>query len=160
MRTQNTRPTGACSLFWTLGGNQVGRAALSGWSEVIRPALEAGARLWPSDGALSDLGTTAGLVMAETYPAEAYSMFGARFLRSESKRRQNDRKKKAPAILSWAQTRSVHLTSDAEAAVRDGFGGASSGEDAFDAFAGLIKMIEVAEGRRFEASVYPSDSLT
>ena len=36
----------ACSLFWTLGGNQVGKGALTGWQEVIRPALLRGARLW------------------------------------------------------------------------------------------------------------------
>jgi hypothetical protein len=48
----------ACSVFWTLGGNQVGRAAISGWREIIAPAVQSGARLWPFDGRLADLGAT------------------------------------------------------------------------------------------------------
>ena len=28
----------ASSLFWTLGGNQVGKAAISGWKEIVGPA--------------------------------------------------------------------------------------------------------------------------
>lgn len=142
----------ACALFWTLGGNQVGRAAIAGWLEVIRPAMERGAALWPFDGSLSDLSSRPGVVLAETYPAEAYRMFGARFLRDESKRRQSDRTKKSAAILDWARVHAVRLSDDAQATVLDGFGAASSGEDAFDAFAGLIKMIEIADGRRLEAT--------
>ncbi len=30
----------ACCLFWTLGGNQVGKAALAGWREVLVPHFE------------------------------------------------------------------------------------------------------------------------
>ena len=29
----------ACCLFWTLGGNQVGKAAIVGWRDVLAPAL-------------------------------------------------------------------------------------------------------------------------
>ena len=29
----------ACCLFWTLGGNQVGKAAIIGWRDVLAPAL-------------------------------------------------------------------------------------------------------------------------
>src|SRR5258706_9431659 len=29
----------ACSLFWTLGGNYGGHAAISGWKEIVGPAL-------------------------------------------------------------------------------------------------------------------------
>ena len=45
----------ACSLFWTLGGNQVGKAAISGWKEIICPARCLGARLWPFEGSLEAL---------------------------------------------------------------------------------------------------------
>jgi hypothetical protein len=62
----------ACPLFWTLGGNQVGKAAISGWQEVIAPSRRLGAKLWPFDGSLGELGKAARLVIAETYPAEAY----------------------------------------------------------------------------------------
>jgi hypothetical protein len=51
---QCERPTmsrrAACPLFWTLGGNQVGKAAIAGWKEIIGPARHAGARLWPFEG--------------------------------------------------------------------------------------------------------------
>jgi len=29
-------------MFWTLGGNQVGKAAISGWRELLAPARRAG----------------------------------------------------------------------------------------------------------------------
>src|SRR4051812_36449513 len=51
----------ACSLFWTLGGNQVGRAAISGWRDVVRPAMERGAALWPFDGTLAELAAREGV---------------------------------------------------------------------------------------------------
>ncbi|WP_244876994.1 VOC family protein [Acidocella facilis] len=92
----------ACSLFWTLGGNQVGKGALTGWSEVIRPALLRGSKLWPFDGTLEELAHTPGVVLAETYPAEAYRMARAAFLPGQSKRRQADRRGKAEAVMARA----------------------------------------------------------
>jgi len=142
----------ACSLFWTLGGNQVGKAALSGWREVIRPALLRGAALWPFDGDLAELSRTSGVVLTETYPAEAYRMVGAGFLPGQSKRRQADRQEKAAAILAWAERRGVVFAATAADALAAGFGSSASGEDQFDALLGLLKMIEVAEGRRAEAT--------
>ncbi len=138
----------ACSLFWTLGGNQVGKGAASGWREVIRPAMQRGARLWPFDGPLEELATHPGVVLAETYPAEAFRMVGAPFSRSQSKRRQADRCEKSTAILQWAARHAVDLTEEASAAIEAGFGAASSGEDQFDALLGLLKMIEIVDGRR------------
>lgn len=29
----------ACPLFWTLGGNQAGKAAIAGWRDILQPAL-------------------------------------------------------------------------------------------------------------------------
>ena len=69
----------ACPLFWTLGGNQVGKAAISGWREVIAPARRRGARLWPFDGDLATLATIDIPVLAETYPAEAYPQASPHF---------------------------------------------------------------------------------
>jgi hypothetical protein len=137
----------ACALFWTLGGNQVGRAALSGWREIIAPALRRGARLWPFDGPLDELSQTPGLVIAESYPALAYRLVGAGFAPGESKRRQADRATKAEAITRWAAGSGVALAERLKVALRDGFGRGSDGEDAFDALAGLCKMIEVVDGR-------------
>jgi hypothetical protein len=140
----------ACSLFWTLGGNQVGKAALAGWNEVVRPAVLRGGELWPFDGELEELAGSAGLVLAETYPAEAYRMVGAGFLAGESKRRQVDRRAKADAVLGWASRHGVVFSDLAATGLANGFGSTSSGEDQFDALLGLLKMIEVVEGRRPE----------
>jgi len=141
----------ACSLFWTLGGNQVGKAALTGWQEIVRPALLRGAKLWPFDGALSDLADAPGLVLAETYPAETYRMVGAGFKPSaESKRNQEHRRSKAAPIMDWARKHGVLFTPDAQAALVDGFGASKSGEDRFDALLGLLGMIEVVEARQHE----------
>jgi hypothetical protein len=139
----------ACPLFWTLGGNQVGKAALDGWVEVLRPALMAGAKLWPFAGELSSLLTNgAGLILAETYPAEAYGHVGVSFAATESKRRQGDRLTKIAAIQDWADQHGITLTPAVAAEVERGFGSDATGEDRFDALMGLFGMIEVASGRR------------
>jgi len=67
----------ACPLFWTLGANQVGRAAIIGWRDVIVPALQGDTPpvLWPFDGCLSDLLKPRTVVIVETYPAECYRWF-------------------------------------------------------------------------------------
>jgi hypothetical protein len=149
-RTASTQA--ACSLFWTLGGNQVGKGAIDGWREVIRPAVERDAALWPFDGQLAELALTPGIVIAETYPALSYDMVGARFRGSESKRRQGDRRSKAGAILDWARVNRISFSDTTREYLLDGFGPSPSGEDAFDALLGLLKMIEVCDGRRPEAT--------
>ncbi|MBY0611563.1 MAG: DUF429 domain-containing protein [Beijerinckiaceae bacterium] len=148
----------ASAVFWTLGGNQVGKAALTGWLEVIRPALARGARLWPYEGGIEALARDPGVVLAETYPAEAYAMVGAGFLRQESKRRSDDRRAKAAPILAWAERTGVELSTQTIEALESGFGPKPSGEDAFDALLGLLKMIEVAGGRRAAASEHHPES--
>src|SRR6266571_1726253 len=46
----------ACPLFWTLGPNQVGKAAIIGWRYVLVPALNnVTSMLWPFDGSLDSL---------------------------------------------------------------------------------------------------------
>lgn len=142
----------ACPVFWTLGGNQVGRGALSGWVEVLRPALRQGAKLWPFDGDLPALASGAGLVLAETYPAEAYGHVGVTFSQRESKTSQTDRSGKAGALLAWADRRAVRLSPSVEQMIQDGFGSDRAGEDRFDALLGLLGMIEVAAGWRSEGS--------
>lgn len=142
----------ACALFWTLGGNQVGKGALTGWHEIVRPALERGARLWPFEGKLKELATRPCLVIAETYPADAYARLGASFRPGESKRCQKDRQTKAVPILSWAEKHNVCLDA-AESVTRSGFNRTEGGEDAFDALAGLLAMISVVKKELAEASV-------
>jgi hypothetical protein len=144
----------ACSLFWTLGANQVGKAAISGWKEIISPARRLGAKLWPFEGSLDTLAKTGGLVLAETYPAEAYGHVGVEFAAGESKRRQNDRAKVAVSIASWARGNNITPTSELAALIGDGFGPKADGEDAFDAVMGLFGMIEVIDGRRPEGPLH------
>jgi hypothetical protein len=140
----------ACPLFWTLGGNQVGKAAISGWKEIIIPGRKRGAKLWPFDGSLADLAAARGLVLAETYPAEAYGHVGVTFAPGESKRRQTDRARAMRGLETWAKSNSVSFSTPLAGSIADGFGPNSSGGDAFDALIGLLGMIEIADGRRAE----------
>lgn len=135
----------ASPLFWTVGAAQVGRAAMAGWQDIVVPALEDGAQLWPFDDPLDRLAACGGLVIAETYPADSYAAVGAPFRADESKRRQADRRGKAEAVLGWAAAHGIDLAA-CEAVLRDGFGPADSGEDPFDALLGLLHMLAVVGG--------------
>lgn len=150
-RATSTRRA-ACPVFWTLGGAQVGRAALSGWEGVVRPLIGEGARLWPYEGDLKRLCDRPGVVLAETYPAEACGQVGVAFGPRQSKRRQEDRLALVPPILEWAATRGVNFADPVLATLADGFGIRPDGEDRFDAFMGLLGMIEVASGQRGEGA--------
>ncbi|SHJ98312.1 hypothetical protein SAMN02745194_03876 [Roseomonas rosea] len=141
----------ACSLFWTLGGNQVGKAAISGWRDVVQPARRAGALLWPFDVAALSSVEQGSVVLCETYPAEAYGHVGVRFRRGGSKQRQEDRRAATAGLGQRCERHGVRLSSDMVAVLTDGFGPRKDGEDAFDATIGLMGMIEVVEGRRAPA---------
>ncbi|WP_161850227.1 DUF429 domain-containing protein [Bradyrhizobium sp. CCBAU 051011] len=138
----------ACPLFWTLGSNQVGKAAISGWLEIIQPARRAGALLWPFDGMLTELSEAGRLVICETYPAEAYGHVGVRFPPGGSKRRHEDRRKATEGLDQRCEMHGIQLTSAMHDALTAGFGPGKDGEDKFDAAIGLLGMIEVVEGRR------------
>jgi hypothetical protein len=146
----------ASPLFWTLGGQQVGKAAISGWQEVLVPALRAAdppVALWPFDGQLSEFVQQGRVVIAETYPAEYYRHLGVTFPASRAgersgKRVQRDRAAAAPALLAWATETGVVLASDARTQILDGYGAGADGEDRFDATVGLFGMLDVVLGRR------------
>jgi hypothetical protein len=144
-RTDNRQP--ACPLFWTLGANQVGKGAISGWQEVVMPCVKAGARLWPFDGELG-LESSKGLTIAETYPAEIYGWLCIKFQGKGGKRSQAKRREFVPKIFEWLEKRSISLSKDVTAQLEDGFGAAADGEDRFDAFCGACGMIEIANGCR------------
>jgi hypothetical protein len=147
----------ACPLFWTLGGNQVGKAAIDGWQSVIRPALLRGARLWPFNGRLDALSKLPGCVICETYPQEAYKHIGVRLRPGGSKRNQEDRRSACAPVISQSQRHAVSFAEDAREELLDGFGPKNSGEDRFDALVGLLSMIEVVDGRRPEGSAPVAD---
>ncbi len=132
----------ACCLFWTLGGNQVGKAAIVGWREVIVPALRT-VSVWPFDGPLSSLLLPGKVVVAETFPAECYAWFSGN--RLGSKRKTDDRKKFGASLLRWAGDSTVLLENDLTKAIEGGF---PDGDDSFDGVVGLFGMLQVCLGQR------------
>lgn len=129
----------ACMLFWTLGGNQVGKGAISGWREIIVPRLGEIA-LWPFDGSLAELANRKPVILAETYPGDVYRQIG--MPRSGwSKRRQADRTRMGERILPWLAARPNLDTGLLQPFIGDGFGSDKSGEDRFDAVVGLLGML-------------------
>jgi hypothetical protein len=146
---------GAEALFWTLGGKQVGKAAIDGWRTVLAPALRDPAldvALWPFDGDFAELVARRGVVVAEIWPRECYRHLGmfasVPGAPRASKRRQADRRRNAPALLDWAAATGTELEPELAALVADGFGPGPRGEDPFDAVAGLFGMLNVLLGRR------------
>lgn len=147
----------ASPLFWTLGPNQVGRAAIAGWRDLLAPALKDGLlAIWPIQGALADLLARHRHVVAESYPAEFYRHLDLPLVRSGSKRRQASRQSCAPALLGFARRIGLRLDAGLEAEIRDGFGGKSDGEDRFDATVGLLGVLNVVLGQR--ACAVPDDA--
>ncbi len=153
----------ACALFWTLGGNQVGRAALAGWRELIAPLfLSAGSdfALWPFEGRLEQLASRARWVLAETYPAGAAVQLGLTAPgHGWSKRKREHRRPRAQAVAERARARGWELDARLAAAIEGGFGPEHGGDDGFDAFLGVVAMAEVAAGLHGEAPELAGDSL-
>ncbi len=141
------RPAGA-PLFWTLGANQTGKAAISAWRDLLLPALDGPnpPALWPFDGPLRRLLNEDRVVVAETYPAEAMRQLGLRM--GGSKRRHADRLALAPAIR--AEMARLFATPDPalERSMADGFGRDAAGEDRMDCVIGLLCVLQVLSGQR------------
>jgi hypothetical protein len=137
----------ACPLFWTLGANQVGRASLSAWRELVRPG---GVQLWPFDGPLDALLAEGGVVLAEAYPADSAGRLGIGFGPRASKRRPADRRLVAPALLAAATVLGVEVRGQLLEAVHDGFGLSPEGEDPFDATVGLLGVVAALRDGRVE----------
>lgn len=140
--------TDAETLFWTLGGKQVGKAALTGW-RLLRQARqgEPGIRLWPFDGPLPDLLAGSGQVVAETYPREYYRHLGAPAGGQRwSKRRRQDRLALVPGLLRWAESLAVTWDVRVLQRVTEGFSDGRTGEDEFDAVVGLLAIVGVVTG--------------
>jgi hypothetical protein len=141
----------ASPLFWTLGGQQVGKAAIIGWRDVLGPALrELGEKIsiWPFAGKLFDLLQNGKIVIAETYPAEFYAQLGITFSTHRSgqksgKRSPADRAANAPILLKWAEKTGLLLSPQLHTSIRTGFGHSPGGEDPFDAVVGLFGMLNV-----------------
>ena len=148
----------AAPLFWTIGPRQVGKAAISGWRDLLIPALRSHdpeVAIWPFDGELHKLLEARSVILVETYPAEFYRHLG---IKLGSKRNPEDRRANAPLLLEWAYELETDPTSEMRALMRDGFGSAPDGEDPFDAAVGLVGMLNVVLGHR--APGEPPDAIT
>jgi hypothetical protein len=148
---RRTRPRpAACPMFWTLGGNQVGKAAITGWRDLLAPARWGGAdvAIWPFDGALSDLLGTHRFVVAETYPGEVYGHLHLDLRAHGGKRKRVARTANAGRRLDWAERSKVALAPALAAEIRDGFGPDPGADDPFDAVVGLFGMLNVLSGAR------------
>ena len=149
------------ALFWLVGPKQVGKAAISGWRDLLVPAsaIDTSLSIWPFDGRLSDLLARPGIVVAETYPADTYRHLALAISESSRKKgRQPDRAADASTMRAWAHTNGVRLTSQLKREIDDGFGPHSNGEDRFDAVVGLFGMLDVVLGNL--ASGEPEDDTT
>lgn len=137
-------------LFWTLGGNQVGKGAITGWRELIVPRLGV-IGLWPFDGRLADLVESKPIVIAETYPGDVYGRLGIK-RGGWSKGRQSDRQRIGQDIQPWLAARQDIDAFALADRFGDGFGPDKAGEDRFDAVVGLLGMLDVVTGRRHEGA--------
>ena len=146
-RATAERPAGA-PLFWTLGANQSGKAAIAAWRDWLVPALGAGlpVALWPFEGGLHALLAPGRAVLAEVYPAEALRHCGLRL--AGSKRARAPRRASAGALRGAMEARRVLPSPALAAAVADGFGADATGEDRFDSVVGLLGLIGVLDGAR------------
>ena len=145
----------ACALFWTLGAQQVGKAAITGWRDLLAPALRADVdlALWPFQGSLNELLARHRFVVAETYPAEFYRHLELKMAGGKGK--QEVRQANAERLLAWAKGAGVDLEGCLIKQINDGFGADARGDDRFDAVVGLFGMLNVVLGQR--ASGEPDD---
>lgn len=146
-RATAERPAGA-PVFWTLGANQSGKAAISAWRDWLAPALAAGApfKLWPFAGTLHELLRPRQLAIAEVYPAEALRHLGLKL--AGSKRAEAPRRALAPALRDAMAALNVTPDSALAEIIQVGFGSDAAGEDRFDSLIGLLGLIGVIDGRR------------
>ncbi len=138
-----------CPIFWTLGANQVGKAAITAWRDMIQPALNdpnLDTRLFPFEGSLYEA-TRGDIGLAEVYPAEVYAWLELD-LSGGGKRAQSARAANADRLLGALDALGADPTSAAAAEVAEGFGDGADGEDRFDAFVGMIGALQVGLGVR------------
>jgi hypothetical protein len=146
-RSTLERPAGA-PLFWTLGANQSGKAAIAAWRDMLLPARARNdrVRLWPFEGPFLSLLEPDTVAIGETYPAEALRHLGIK-LRG-SKRRQSDRATAALPLLAAMARLDVVPSGPLVDAITGGLGSDPAGEDRFDCILGVLCVINVLAGHR------------
>jgi hypothetical protein len=146
-RATAERPAGA-PLFWTLGANQSGKAAIAAWRDMLLPAFAAGEplRLWPFEGPFRSLLAPGTVAIAETYPAEALRHLGIRLI--GSKRRQSDRAGVADGLFAAMAALDAEPEPELVQLVLAGCGADAAGEDRFDCVLGVLCVLNVLAGNR------------
>lgn len=146
-RATAERPAGA-PVFWTLGANQSGKAAMAAWRDLMLPALRTGnvVRVWPFEGAFRTLLMPDRVTIAETYPAEAMRHLNIRLV--GSKRRQVDRVTAAPALRAAMDSLCVQPVEGMDEVIERGFGSDAAAEDRFDCTLGVLCVLNVLAGHR------------
>lgn len=138
------RPRDACPVFVPRPTQDVTGATRTGWLEVVRPALSAGAKLWPFDGDLEEVARPGAIVLAETYPAEVSSWIGL----PEGKRSAEGRAPIARALARAIRAAGLHpapeLARDLAAGFPDRPG--ALGEDRLDAVVGALGLALARSG--------------
>jgi hypothetical protein len=129
------------AMSWTLGPKQVGRAAIAGWRDLLAPALDR-IRVWPFQGALTDLCAESEVVVCETYPSEFYGHLGLPRTKTPAVRVLA-----AEPLIAAAVHLGVYCGSELVEEGQRGF----ENDAAYDAFVGLLGMLNVVQGFRAEA---------
>lgn len=150
-RTSNRRA--ACPIFWTLGPQQVGKAAITGWRDVLIPGLRNDSlnlSIWPFSGKIKELINENRVVVVETYPAEYYTHFGIVFRKNATggKRSSDARSSLAPIIRDWGLSSHVQFGEALQRQIKEGFSLSSFGDDAFDALIGIMGMLNIILGHQ------------
>lgn len=153
-RATATRPAGA-PLFWTLGANQVGKAAISAWLDLLRPALAAPnpPALWPFDGPFRGLLAPGRVTIAETYPAEAMRQLSLTM--GGSKRRHADRLMLMPAVRDAMVRHRAAPDPALDDLLTAGMGADTAGEDRLDCLLGVLCVLSVLQGAQDAAPPDP-----
>jgi len=150
-----SRPA-AAQLFWTLGANQCGKAALAAWRDLLLPAFASlPIRLWPFDGPLRALAAPGAITIAETYPAEAMRQLGITL--PGSKRDQAARRAVAGQIFDVMDRLNIKRPMELTLTAINGFGAAANADDAFDSLIGALCLINVLSGHRQDTPPGPVD---
>lgn len=134
-----------CGLFWTVGPNQTGKGAVSGWRELLVPEL-GGFGLWPFDGMLGELLASHDVVVAETFPGILYDRIGLPPRYAWCRKTQPGRAAVAGPLLNWFRRHATVAAAGIQEAILNGFSAQAGGEARFDALVGLLGMLEILDG--------------
>jgi hypothetical protein len=151
-RSTSTRRA-AAPLFWTIGAQQVGKAAISGWRDLLAPGLEnesLGIAIWPFHGSFEASVSDYRIIIAETYPAEFYGHLDIPFGKHKEggKLSRTARAQRGKMLRKWAQDNQVELDAAISTQLDEGFDSSAFNDDGFDSFIGVAGMLNILLSKR------------